>query len=112
MLRIAELSMPLSFTGEDLRRQAAARLKVPERALGNVSLYRKSVDARKKNAVRFICTDEVEVDGEESGGWPVPRRVTVSGPLTEEQQAELTALIEAELAVPAEEQNYQIQEEP
>ena len=65
MLRIAELSMPLSFTGEDLRRQAAARLKVPERALGNVSLYRKSVDARKKNAVRFICTVEVEVDGEE-----------------------------------------------
>ena len=54
----------------------------------------------------------VEVDAEESGGWPVPRRVTVSGPLTEEQQAELTALIEAELAVPAEEQNYQIQEEP
>ena len=65
MLRIAELSMPLSFTGEDLRRQAAARLKVPERALGNVSLYRKSVDARKKNAVRFICTVEVEVDVEE-----------------------------------------------
>ena len=54
----------------------------------------------------------MEVDAEESGGWPVPRRVTVSGPLTEEQQAELTALIEAELAVPAEEQNYQIQEEP
>ena len=30
MLHIAELSLPLDFTPEDLRRKTAARLKVPE----------------------------------------------------------------------------------
>ena len=64
MLRIAEISMPLGFTQDDLRRQAARRLKVPESALSRVSLYRKSVDARKKNDVHFICTVEAEVEGE------------------------------------------------
>lgn len=64
MLRIAEIPMPLGFTDKDLRRQAAARLKVPEKALHSVSLHRKSVDARRKNDVHFICTADVEVDGE------------------------------------------------
>ena len=64
MLRIAEIPMPLGFTDKELRRQAAARLKVPEKALQSVSLYRKSVDARRKNDVHFICTADVEVDGE------------------------------------------------
>lgn len=64
MLHIAELCLPLDFTPEDLRRKTAARLKVPEKSLGRVSLYRRSVDARKKDAVRFICTVEAEVEGE------------------------------------------------
>ena len=64
MLHIAELSLPLDFTPEDLRRKTAARLKVPEKSLGRVALYRRSVDARKKDAVRFICTVEAEVEGE------------------------------------------------
>ena len=64
MLRIAEIPMPLGFTENDLRRQTARRLKVPESALSWVSLYRKSVDARKKNDVHFICTVEAKVEGE------------------------------------------------
>ena len=64
MLRIAEIPMPLDFTEKELRRQTARRLKVPESALGEVRLYRKSVDARKKNDVHFTCTVEAQVDGE------------------------------------------------
>ena len=64
----------------------------------------------KAAALGIECAAAVEAeDGE---GWPVPRRVTVSGPLTQGQLEELAALIEAELAVPAEEQTYIIQEEP
>ena len=64
MLRIAEIPMPLAFTEKELRRHTARRLKVPESALGEVRLYRKSVDARKKNDVHFTCTVEAQVDGE------------------------------------------------
>ena len=65
----------------------------------------------KAEALDISCTVQVEAE-EGEGGRPLPRRVTVNGPLTEEQKAELAALIEAELAVPAEEQTYDRREEP
>ena len=65
----------------------------------------------KADALGIPCTVAVEAE-ELEGGWPVPRHVTVSGALSAEQREELTALIEAELAVPAEEQTYLSQEEP
>ena len=65
----------------------------------------------KADGLGVSCAAEVETELTEEG-WPMPRRVTVSGPLTQGQLEELAALIEAELAVPAEEQTYIIQEEP
>lgn len=122
VLLLAMLSPLLPLRGETLARALSQyRLELDG--------YRQELAGESREAMKSIIEEQcaayiqdkaetlgsecsVEVDAEESGGWPVPRRVTVSGPLTEEQQAELTALIEAELAVPAEEQNYQIQEEP
>ena len=65
----------------------------------------------KADALGIPCTVEVQAE-ELEGGWPAPRHVTVDGPLTQEQRGALTALIEAEFAVPAEEQTYISQEEP
>ena len=65
----------------------------------------------KADALGIPCTVEVQAE-ELEGGWPAPRHVTVDGQLTQEQRGALTALIEAEFAVPAEEQTYISQEEP
>ena len=65
----------------------------------------------KADGLGVSCAAEVETELTEEG-WPMPRRVTVSGPLTQGQLEELAALIEAELAVPAEEQTYDRREEP
>lgn len=64
MLRISEINLPLSFTKKELQKQAAKRLKIPEAAIESVALVRKSVDARRKDAVKFICTADVCVENE------------------------------------------------
>lgn len=65
MLRVSGLRLPLDFREGDLRRAAAKKLRLPETALGRVRLVKKSVDARKKEDVRFVCAAEAEVDGSE-----------------------------------------------
>ena len=58
--RIGEILLPLEGTEEDLRRTAAKRLRVPEKAITSLRLVKRSVDARKRNDVHFICTVECE----------------------------------------------------
>ena len=64
MIRIQNLSLPLDHGSEDLKRKAAKALGIAPAALGAVRLLRRSVDARKKDQVRYICTLGVEVENE------------------------------------------------
>ncbi|MBR5525111.1 MAG: FAD-binding protein [Clostridia bacterium] len=65
MLRITGISLPLSYTDGDLRRRAADLLGVAPGAITACELRKRSVDARKKEAVHFIATVDVTVEGEE-----------------------------------------------
>ena len=56
--------MPLSYTEDDLRRRAAAVLGVREGEMLTCTLFKRSVDARKKDNVHFEITVEVTVDNE------------------------------------------------
>ncbi len=62
MLRITNLSMPLSYTQADLIAAAAKALRLPAAALQRVSLFRRAVDARK--TVHFIVSVDVVADNE------------------------------------------------
>ncbi len=66
MIEISSLRLPLSYTEQDLRRQAAKRLGIPERALLSCRLHRRSVDARKKPQLLFDITVGVTVKDEDS----------------------------------------------
>lgn len=66
MLKLQNLSFPLDHTPEDLRRKAAKLLNVSPASLGEVKLLRRSVDARKKSDVRYVCTLGVEVESEKT----------------------------------------------
>ena len=61
MLKIAEISLPLDGGEEELRRLAAKRLRVPPEHIVKLELVKKSVDARKKADVHFICTVQAEL---------------------------------------------------
>lgn len=64
MIKLQNLSLPLDYGEAELRKKAAAALKVSPAALGEVRLLRRSVDARKKNDVHFVCTLGVTVEDE------------------------------------------------
>ena len=66
MLKITGLKLPLGFREENLRRAAAQKLRVPEGEIVNLRLAKKSVDARKKEDVHFVCAVEVEISGDEN----------------------------------------------
>ena len=73
MYRISELRLELDGTADDLKRAAAKRLRVRPEAIRSLSLYRRSVDARRKDDVHFVCTADVDCP---SCRAPRDRRIT------------------------------------
>ena len=64
MIRICQLKLPVDHGPEDLKRQAAKELKVPEERIESLTVSKKSIDARKKPVV-YVYTVDVELQGEQ-----------------------------------------------
>jgi uncharacterized FAD-dependent dehydrogenase len=65
MIRITELALPLDYTPEQLRQAVVRRLKIRDPDLLDVSLFKRSYDARKKNTgILFVCIVDVSVADE------------------------------------------------
>lgn len=79
MLRIREVTLPLGYTDADMRRAAARILKISEKRLETVRIFRRSVDARHRDRVSFSLALDVSIRGDEelalqrSGGHGGPR---------------------------------------
>ena len=61
MIKIAEIVLPLDTGEEQLKKLAAEKLKIKPDRIQSLKLIKKSVDARKKNDVRFICSVAVSL---------------------------------------------------
>lgn len=59
MIRLHELRLPLNHPPEALRTAVADRLKIAEHAITGLTVFRRSYDARKKNALLFVYTVDV-----------------------------------------------------
>lgn len=66
MLRIHDISLPLDYTEEDLKQKAARFLKVQPEDIRSLSVFRRSVDSRKKQEIHFVFTVDVDVAGDEA----------------------------------------------
>jgi uncharacterized protein len=64
MLRINELKLPLDHPPEALQGAILKRLGIPAGDLLKVAIYKRSTDARKKDAILFIYSVDVEVKDE------------------------------------------------
>lgn len=64
MIRITELRLPLEHPPEALKTAIAKRLNVAESAIRHFSVFKRSHDARKKNALQFIYSVDVDVENE------------------------------------------------
>lgn len=61
MIRINELRLPLEHSLDALPDAAAKRLGIPGKAIRRLAVFKRSHDARKKNALMFIYSVDVEV---------------------------------------------------
>jgi uncharacterized FAD-dependent dehydrogenase len=65
VLRITELALPLDYTPEALRQAVVKRLRLGDAELLDLTLFKRSYDARKKNTgILFICIVDVTVSDE------------------------------------------------
>src|SRR5688572_21034242 len=64
VIRITELQLPLDFPPDALRMAVLKRLQIRESDLLEVVLFKRSYDARKKHAIKFICIVDVLVNDE------------------------------------------------
>ncbi len=48
MIRIQQVKLPIEHSEEDLRDKAAELLKITKQQIKSLSIFRKSIDARKK----------------------------------------------------------------
>ncbi len=60
-LRLTEVKLPLDHTPEALRAAVRTRLKLPDEAIVNITIFRRGYDARKKSDIHFIYTLDVQV---------------------------------------------------
>ena len=66
MIRVHQIALPLDHPPEALPLAVAKRLKLPPEALGELQLFRRSVDARHKNAIELVYSVDVEVANPEA----------------------------------------------
>ena len=61
MIRVNNLHIPLSYNDDTLRKKLCRELKIKDSDIGTLSLFRRSVDARKKDDIFFMCTVDAEL---------------------------------------------------
>lgn len=66
MIRIPDIKLYIEKDERDLRKEASKVLRISEEDMGKVRIFKKSVDARKKDEIYFVYTIDVEVKNEES----------------------------------------------
>ena len=66
MLRLSELRLELDHTEEDLEQAVLRCLRVSKERLISHSLVKRSIDARRRDRIRFIYSVDVQVQGEKA----------------------------------------------
>lgn len=65
MIRVPEIKLSLDEDEILLIRKLAKKLKIPQESILNYRIFKKSVDARKKNDIHFVYTLDVELKNED-----------------------------------------------
>ncbi len=62
MIRLNEIKMPLGATEEDVKKSAAKTLKIKVSDITDFSLFKRSIDSRKKNNIQLVYAVDIETD--------------------------------------------------
>jgi uncharacterized FAD-dependent dehydrogenase len=61
MLRITDIGLPIAHALDAIRTRVLSQLGIPNEHLLRIDIYRRAVDARKRESIKFIYTVDVEV---------------------------------------------------
>ncbi|BCN30587.1 NAD(P)/FAD-dependent oxidoreductase [Anaeromicropila herbilytica] len=64
MIRIAQLKLDIGHTEDELKKKISKQLKLNDQQVKKYTIIKKSIDARKKNDIKYIYTIDVEVNEE------------------------------------------------
>src|SRR6185295_6599703 len=64
LIRITELPLPLDYTPDVLRAAVLKKLQLRDTDLLELTLFKRSYDARKKHAIKFVCIVDCAVRDE------------------------------------------------
>ena len=65
MIRINNIRLPLNFDDKTVRRAVCRELRLDDSAVKSAVIFRRSVDARKKDDVHFLCTIDAKLNTNE-----------------------------------------------
>ena len=66
MIRVSNIRVPLSYSDDTLKKKVCRELKINDGAVKSLSLYRRSIDARKKDNIYFLCSVDIELFSNEN----------------------------------------------
>ena len=66
MIRLSNMRLPIGYTDSDIVSICARELRVPAEAIQTASLYRRSIDARRKDDLHYVAAVDVTRNGNES----------------------------------------------
>jgi uncharacterized FAD-dependent dehydrogenase len=59
MIRISQIKLPIEHKEEELLNAITKSLKLPQNKIRKYAIIKKSIDARKKNEIKYIYTIDV-----------------------------------------------------
>ena len=65
MIRLNDIRMPLDYNDDMLKAAAAKMISVDKKKIKSLSVYRRSIDARKKDNVCFNFSVDVALSADE-----------------------------------------------
>lgn len=80
MIRVSNIHIPLSYSDDIIKKKVCRELKISDSAVKSLSLYRRSVDARKKDNIFFLCSVDVELYSGESAAVKKSKNASIVKP--------------------------------
>ena len=62
MLRVNEISVPVGYTLQEIKKQTASFLSISEESIKSIEIARESIDSRKRNNIKMIYSVNIETD--------------------------------------------------
>ncbi len=62
MIKVDEISLPIGFTEKEIKENCAKKLKISSKNIKNIEIIKLSLDARRKNNIKYIASVAIEID--------------------------------------------------